>query len=279
MSKNKKTEFVGTMEIVEINGIQGVKRGDIISAMVPTELIVPAPLNPNKMKEETLKRLKQNVDENGFLDAVNVIPLSDGKTFQINGGEHRWTVAKQRGMKEIPVDIMFDPKWQDEAEQEYQLVRFNVIKGEMDPEKMVKLYNKAAAKHGSEKVAQLLGYTNQAGLNKVIKQVSQDMKSTLPPELSKQFEEQAKEATSIGDLNKIIQNLFKEHGDTVKHSFMVFTYGGKEHIYIAMNKTVHEAMKKILAQAKEKHLDVNDLLADAVLGVANMIGGPGGNNN
>lgn len=277
MAKNK--DFVGEMEVVEINGIKGVKRGDIVSAMVPVDRIVPAPLNPNKMNEKSLAVLKETVKENGFLDAINIIPLSDGKTFQINGGEHRWTVAKQAGMKEVPADIMIDPKWQNEDEQEYQLVRFNVIKGDMDPEKMVKLYNKAAAKVGSEKVAKLLGYTNDAALNKVIKQVTQEMKQTLPPDLAKQFEEQAKEAKSVGDLNKIIQTLFKEHGDTVKYSFMVFTFGGKEHIYIAMNKTVHEAMKKILAKAKEKHLDVNDLLADAILGVANLIGGPSGDNN
>ena len=277
MAKNK--DFVGQMEVVEINGLQGVKRGDIVSVMIPVDRIVPAPLNPNKMADKTLAVLSDTVKENGFLDAVNVIPLPDGKTFQLNGGEHRWTVAKRAGMKEIPADIMIDPKWQNEDEQEYQLVRFNVIKGDMDPEKMVKLYNKAAAKHGSEKVAKLLGYTNDAALNKVIKQVAQEMKQTLPPDLAKQFEEQAKEAKSVGDLNKIIQTLFKEHGDTVKYSFMVFTFGGKEHIYIAMNKTVHEAMKKILAQAKEKHLDVNDLLADAILGVANLIGGPSGDKN
>jgi hypothetical protein len=222
--------------------------------------------------------LKGTIKESGFLDAVNVIPRSDGKTFTINGGEHRWRAAKSCGIKEIPCDIMYDPKWQDQELQEYQLVKFNVIKGDLDPEKMVKIYNKAAAKHGAEKVAGLLGYTSQAGLDKIIKKVSQQIKDTLPPEVAKQFEEQAKEARSVNDLNKIIKHIFEENGDTVKYSFMVFTFGGREHIYIAMNKTVHSAMKKILAYAKEKHMDVNDLLADAILGAANRLGGTSGDN-
>ena len=268
-------ESVGSMEVVEVNGIEGVRRGDIISAMVPVDLLVPTEGNPNMMSQTELAILNETVAENGFLDPIAAIPRNDGKTFLINGGEHRWKVAKARGMRLVPVDIMYDPKWQDEELQEFQLVKFNVIKGKMDPEKMLKLYNKVADKHGPEKVSQLLGYADDKALNKVIKQVSKQMKETLPPEVAEQFEKEAKEAKSITDLNKIIQQIFSEHGDTVRFSFMVFAFGGKEHIYISSSKTTHNAMKKITAYCKEKHVDINDLLEDVLLGVANTIGGKG----
>lgn len=268
---NKKT--VEAFE--EINGVSGLRRGDVISAMIPLDKLIPTEWNPNTMSDAAQAMLDETIKDNGFLSPLSVVPLVGG-TFSINSGEHRWKSAKNLGLKELPCEIMCDPKWQDEELQQFQSVKFNVVHGEMNPDKMVSLYNKVALKHGPEKVAALMGYTQKNGLEKIIKQVSAQIKDTLPAEMVEKFEKEAKEAKTVHDLNKIIQHIFDDNGDALNYNFLVFSFGGKEHTYIAANKTVNQAIKKIIAISKDKHLDVNEMIEEALMGVANGYGDPSG---
>ena len=89
--------------------------------------------------------------------------------------------------------------------------------------------------------------------------------------VAQQFEEQAKEARTVNDLERIIQHLFQEHGDSIKFNFMVFTWGGKEHVYIAMSKKVHQALNKIMAAAKKSSIDINELIGEAMQSAAEAL--------
>lgn len=252
----------------EINGVKGLRRGDVISAMISLDKLKPTEWNPNEMSAAAQEMLRCTIKDNGFLSPLSVVPLLDG-TFSINSGEHRWKAAKDLGIKELPCEIMCDKKWQDEDLQQQQSVKFNVIHGEMNPDKMVKLYNKVAQQHGPEKVAGLMGYTQKNGLDKIIKQVSGQLKETLPADVVEKFEKEAKEAKTVHDLNRIIQHIFDENGDTLQYNFLVFAFGGKEHVYISMSKSVNQTMKKLMVIAKEKHIDINELIEEALMGVAN----------
>lgn len=256
------------MTEVEINGVVGIRRGDIVSALIPINLLEPTAWNPNEMTPAQQAMLRDTIKEYGFLDPLSVVPLQNGK-FSINSGEHRWNAARELGMKEVPCDIMWDPKWQSEELQQFQSVKFNSIHGKMNPDKMVSLYKQVADKHGPDKVAALMGYTEKNGLEKIIKQVSQQLKETLPKEVAEKFEHEAKQAKTVADLHKIIPHIFEEHGDTLQFSFLVFTFGGKDHIYIAMDKDVRQMINKIMNISKTKHIDINKLLLDALMGVAN----------
>lgn len=266
MKKNKGNDL-----FIEINGIKGIRRGDMVSAMVPVDLISAVEWNPNEMDEKEFALLKSNIKEHGFLDPVAIIPNDDGRTFKMNGGEHRWKAAKDLGIKEIPCEILHDDKWQDEDLQQLQAVRFNVIHGKMNPQKFLALYNKAVEKFGQERVAALMGYADDTAIKKIIKSVAKEMREVLPPEMVKEFDEKAKQAKTIGDIEKIIQHLFQEHGDSVKYNFMVFAWGGREHVYIAMNKDVHNAMKKIMLSAKKQEIDVNEIIGEAMMRVASSL--------
>lgn len=249
---------------------------DVVRLELSPDDLVPADYNANEMDEEEFALLKENIVEAGFVDPVTVIPLTDGK-YGIIGGEHRWRAAKALDIKIIPVDLVQKEKWKDEDFQKFQNVRLNVIHGKMNPEKFLKLYNEMVEKYGKEKIAKLMGYKNDTAIRKIVKNVAQEMKASLPPEMARQFEEQAKEARTIGDLERIIQHLFQEHGDSLKFNFMVFAWGGKEHIYVAMSKKVHTAMKKIMAKSKSGSIDINEIIANAIEQAAADISSGGSN--
>ena len=260
-----------------INGVTGEVHEGVMRAVLPVERLVATAWNPNEMGPKEFALLVETIRDVGFIDPITVIPQEDGETFAINGGVHRWKAAQELGYKEVLVDILVDKRWQDEDLQKFQSVKSNVLHGQMNPEKFLTIYNQAVEKYGKDKVGKLMGYADDAGIRKIVKNVAKEMKTSLPPEMARQFEEQAKEARTIGDLERIIQHLFQEHGDSVKYSFMVFAWGGKEHTYISMSKKVHQAMKKIMAASRSGELDINEIIGDAIEKVATDLPKPNKN--
>jgi hypothetical protein len=246
------------------------KLTDISRVELDPNVLIGAEWNPNEMAIEDFNLLKEQISEIGFIDPPTVVEVEDssGKPFyRIIGGHHRVAAAKELKLRKIPVDVLQGDRWKDEDLCKMQTVRLNVLHGKMNPEKMVSLYNEMAGKYG-DSVTKMLGYASDAGLKKMIKQVQGDLAKTLEPELAKQFQEQAKEAKTVGDLEKIIQRLMSDSGGTAKHGFVVFSWGGKEHIYVAMSDKTREAMKRIVRASRDNKVDVNEIIEEAVVDAA-----------
>jgi hypothetical protein len=239
---------------------------DVERVALSPEILVGAAWNPNEMTEDEFVLLKEQITEVGFIKTPIVAKVEgiDGHTFyEIVAGHHRVQAAIDLGLNKIPVDVLQGDKWQEEDLRKLQNVRMNVLHGSMNPEKMVTLYNEMATKYG-EKATKMLGYATDAGIQKLIKQVSGDIKKSMSAELSEQFEDQAKEARTVGDLDKIIQRFMSEGGDTAKYGFVVFTWGGKEHVYVAMSDKTREAMKRIVRASRSKKVDINEVIEEAI---------------
>ena len=247
---------------------------DIVRIEVAPEDLVANDWNPNEMPPEEFELLKEQIKEVGFIDPPTVVEVEDDRGnsyYRLIGGYHRAAAAKELGLRTIPVDLLLDSKWQDEDLQKFQTVRLNVIHGKMKPEKFVPLYEEMAKKYGQDKVTRLMGYTKDDGIRKMVKAVAKSMQDSLPPDMAEQFQEQAREARTVGDIERIIQQLFQEHGDSVKYNFMVFAWGGKEHIYIAMSKSTREALKKIMKASRKHEVDINEYIGDALKSVAETL--------
>ncbi len=89
--------------------------------------------------------------------------------------------------------------------------------------------------------------------------------------MAERFEDQAKDAKTVGDLDRIIKHIFNEHGDTASLSFMVFSLDNKEQIYIASSKCTQASIKTILDYAKKNHIDINELLGPALEEIVNKL--------
>jgi hypothetical protein len=216
--------------------------------------------NPQTMGAPEMDRLKKEISEVGFIAPIQVVPLDTGK-YRIIGGEHRWLAAKELGMIEIPCGIMLGAKWKDEDLQKFVTVRLNVISGRLDPERFAMLYQEMADKYGAESLQNLMGFTDTKAFAKILGGVQKNLKKVLPKEMHGAIDAAAKEAKTVADLGNIIQTLFQKYGDTVNLSFMIFSYGKQNHVYVSMDKAMKKAMDKVIEFCRETGSDINSILA------------------
>ena len=228
---------------------------------LPVDLLVPNSWNVQTQDDETFKRLVDEVKSGstGFIDALTVVPLSDG-TYRILGGEHRWMAAKSADLEEVPCTILVGEKWADEDLQKFVTIRLNMIRGRTDPEKFLKLYNEMVDKYGRESLQGLMGFTDQKAFQKLVDGVKSGLRKSLPKNMADEFDQQAKEAKTAQDLQTIIQALFAKYGDTCSHSFMVFTHGKQEHVYIQASTKSLRSLKKIMTYCQETNQDINKVI-------------------
>ena len=239
------------------------KKRPIEFKWIPIDLIVPNSWNPNTQDDITFNVMQDEISQVGFIDPLEVVALDDG-TFMILGGEHRWRAAKNLNHEEVPCIILTDEKWKETDLQKFVTVRLNVIHGKMDPDKFVALYNEMATKYGAESMQRLMGYADTRQFEKMLAWVKKGLAKSLPKEMTKEIEEKTKDIKTVQDLERIIQELFAKYGETVNQSFMIFTYGKQQHIYVAMNAKMRKAMDKAMECCRLTGQDINDFMRPVV---------------
>jgi len=183
--------------------------------------------------------------------------------FRILGGAHRWQAAKTLGMDEVPCVVLSDDKWQDLDLQKFVTVRLNQLHGTTNTDKMIVLYRELEKKYGEKSMQRLFAYTNADAWGKLVKQMKKSLKAAgLPKDVQDKFDAAADGAKGVDDLGLILNKILNDHGDTLQFGFMVFSYGGKEHTYIAMSKDTRVAVNQVLEHCKSWGKNVNDVIAE-----------------
>lgn len=241
-----------------------IKTKDFDFQEVDIDKIVPNAWNDNEMDAATYTRLKEEIASVGFLNPIQVVPNTSGQ-YVIIGGEHRWRASKELGFEKLPCTVLTDKKWEDDSLQKFVTTRQNVIHGKTNPEKFIKLYEEMVARHGEESVQHLMGYTDSQAFAKLTTAVKKGMKQALPKGMHAQLDKAVKDAKTVEDLEKIIQTLFNEYGDTLDQSYMIFTYGKQSHIYITMSSRMKKAMDKVFSYCKKSGEDVNEFMFPILL--------------
>ena len=224
---------------------------------VPIDQLVPNGWNPQTMDEPQFNRLVDEIKENGCIVPLQVVPQEDGN-YRIIGGEHRWKASAQAGLVEVPCAILTGKKWANEDLQKFETVRLNIISGKLDAQSFLKLHTEMVDKFGKDAMQQMFGFTDTRAFQKLIGAMKRGVKQALPKEAQAEFDEKAKEARTVADLSDIVQMLFAKYGETVPKSYMVFTYGRQEHVYVQMNPKMKRALDKALNYCRESGLDIND---------------------
>jgi len=247
---------------------------DLPTYDVPVSLIEPNNWNSNEMDDDSFNRLVQEMEETGMIDPIQIAPKAGGKNFVIIDGENRWSGAVVLGREKIPCNILLHEKFADPDLRQFLTVRKNVLRGKQNPEKFQKMYKEMLKKYGDEQLQHLFGYTSSDAWKKLTKGVEESLvKSGVSKTMAKEFRRGAKKAKSVDALGSILNKLFRKYGSDLPHSFMVFTYGGKEHLYIVMNSRMMSIMEKIKDACREKDLDINDVMASAIEGIPAKIKG------
>lgn len=224
---------------------------------LPIDLIVPNPWNPNVQDEITFNLLQDEIAEVGLIDPIEVVPLDDG-TYMILGGEHRWRAAKALGHEEIPSILLTDEKWKDEDLRRFITVRLNVIHGKLDPDKFMTLYRGLSSKYGEESMQRMLGYSDSKAFQKMLGWAKKNLKASLPKEMAGEVDAAIKDVKNVADLSNIVQEMFQRYGETMNQSFMIFTHGKQQHLFIALDAKGRRAMDRVLQCCKLLGQDINE---------------------
>jgi ParB/RepB/Spo0J family partition protein len=207
--------------------------------------------NPNTQKDITFNKLVENIEEIGFVEPVMVRPLDNGD-YEIVSGHHRVEAAKIIGYEELPCIVQNDF---DEDQAKFQLVRMNVLRGELDPQRFTDLFNEMAEKYGEELTKDMMAMVDQKAFEKLYI----DVRSELPKDLQKKLDETKKEIKDVDGLSRILNQMFSSYGDTLDYNFMVFSYGNKQHYWIQMDKDMNKTMGKLHDLAMRGKVDINNL--------------------
>jgi len=242
-----------------INPRSGFK-GDKIE-WINIDSIRPNEWNPNKEDEETFNLLVESINNDGFIDPIQIIATPDDITpYRIIGGEHRYTACKTLGWLSIPAIILKDF---DLDKQKLLTVRMNVLKGKLNPIKLSNMITELATKYGAEgksKMIAELGITQKAAERLKIDAIFDGALQGLPEEIKEKVKKAREEVKTIDDLSVVLNKMFKEFGSTVPHHYMFFTYGGKKHIMIQCDKKTFELSSEVIKVANQQGISADKIL-------------------
>jgi hypothetical protein len=210
--------------------------------------------NPNLMEQRAFDRLLKEIRNSGFVSAIQVVKLSNGK-HRIIGGEHRYRAAKVLDYDEIPCVILSAAEFQDEDVQKFMTVKLNMMSGELDPDKFRMLYEEMAEKYGSDSLEDLFGFTDEDQWRMITKAIGRELKDAgiSSDKISKAIN--ALETGSIDGLSKILNEIFSENSDTLKNlGFMSFKFQDSEMIFVDVSRDVFKYMDEIQINAEPAQL-------------------------
>lgn len=240
---------------------RGAGQWDMQVLWVDTDQLVPNAENPNEQDDATFNGLVESIVQDGWTGAMSVVPLGmlDGKEmYEIVAGEHRWRAGK---ILQCKVPVIPLPKQDfDEDRRQWALVKDNMLKGKLNPQKFSQLYNRMAEKYDSEILKSLMGFTTQDAFQKVYQQAKQN----LPPELQAALEEAKDEIKTIDDLSLVLNRLFQAHGETLPSNFMVFSYGSKDVLWVRADKELWGIVKGLSETVEKDGLDMTAILTEAL---------------
>lgn len=227
---------------------------------VPIDLVVKNDFNPNEMDDLTFNRLVKEIEEIGMVNPIQVVPSPGGK-FMIIAGEHRWQALQSLGWEKIPCNILTDERFMDPDLQELVTVRLNVIKGKLNPEKFTAMYKKQAEKYGVDQLKELFGYTSSDAWNKVTLGVEKSLEASGlgGTSLLSELKKRTKNVKSVDGLGKVLNSLFRQYGSDLSHSFMVFTYGGRKHLYVVLSDDSMSALEDVMELCRSEDKDINEV--------------------
>jgi ParB/RepB/Spo0J family partition protein len=230
---------------------------------VPVEQLEPNPDNPNEMSDAEFNMLYDNIERTGITDPILVRQLGLEK-YRIVGGHHRYEIAKLLGMTSVPCTVIDDPDFDDDQER-FQMVRMNVIRGQMSPQKFLKLYESLSKKYADDVMSDAFGFAEAEEFRKLVAQVTKN----LPKELQKDFKKAAEEIKTIDGLAKLLNGMFTKYGDTLPYGFMCFDFGGKDSVWLRCTNETRKALLAVGKRCVDESRTVDDLVGGLLRLAAN----------
>lgn len=227
---------------------------------IEIEKIEEPPWNPNEQSPEVFNALVSNIKELGFKEPMLVAPRKDKEgCFWSISGSHRLKAGRVAGLTKLPCII---EKNLDEDMQKFQNMRFNVIKGRLDPLKFTKLFDDLSKKYGEDTTKAMMAFVDKAAFEATYLQV----KSSLPKDMQRELDKAKSEIKTIDGLAAILNEMFGKYGSTLEKGYMVFSYGGQSHLWVIMDDEVKKFVDAMKKTAMETGKNINEVFKTTVFG-------------
>ncbi len=220
---------------------------------IPVANLVESKENPNEQDEATFDQLVEVIRTTGFDEPIKVVPLvgQPGK-YVVYSGHHRLKAAKV--LKFAAVPCVIKEGWSEDA-RKIALIRENKMRGNLDPAKFTELWNDLAKRHDASVLKLQTGFTKDAAFKAVYKNIEKQLNPAQKAKLA-----EAKETiTSIDGLSSVLNGIFKEHGSQLDNGFIVFSYGGKNHMYVESDGQLNKMLEKVQIAAQNKGALMSDV--------------------
>jgi len=216
--------------------------------------LIPDPANPNEQDDATFNGLVASIEQEGWTSPVQAVLEEDTGRYRIVAGEHRWRAAK---ILDCQVPTVTLPAAQfDEDRRRWSMVKDNVLKGRINPEKFARLYEEMVQRYDAEVLQALLGFTSEDAFQKVYK----GARDALPEALQKALDKQKDEIKTIDGLAAVLNGLFREFGESLESNMMTFTWAGKEVLWITADKKLWKQVQEYVEHAKDGHLNMTEVM-------------------
>jgi hypothetical protein len=105
-----------------------------------------------------------------------------------------------------------------------------------------------------------LGFTEQQAFKKLYNTVEK----SVTPAQRKKLQEAKETIKSVDDLSSILNNIFKENGTELDNGFLVFSYGGKKHHYVPIDKETEALISSLEKECNEQGTPLGDLFKSMI---------------
>lgn len=246
--KKRKNKFADVDNVVD----DGVKKFELVE--LDLESIIPNDWNVNEMRPEQFNRLVKEIKDIGYIEPISVVKKDD--KYRIIGGEHRYFACRYLGYKKLPCIVLKDDKFADEDLQKFVSVRLNVLRGKINPEKFVKLYDELTNKYGADSVQELLGIIDNKEYNDLLKRIGRSLvESGLDKKQAVEFVKKSENLKNLDAISDLLNDIMIKYGNTLEYDFMIFNYGGKNIYWFKLDRKSKRVFDDICEKAlgnKEK---------------------------
>jgi len=211
------------------------------------------PNNPNEQDNLTFNNLINDIQEDGYDEAMAVVPRNvfdeelDG--YYVVSGNHRLRALGKLGYTSADVAVK---SW-DAEESKVKVMRRNMIRGQPNPQKFTKLVDSIKTPYTEDQLADAMGFTDIDKFAELYNKETENRKS-------KRDDVSTDPAQLFDGMTTIINKLFEEYGDTVPYNFMFFLLGGKIHCTVQANKKLKKLLTKVSKKCVKDNKSINDVL-------------------
>lgn len=220
--------------------------------------LVPNPENPNVQTDREFNALVKSIQDDGWTKPVEAVWDPTREKYEIVAGEHRWRAARVLVCK-VPTLILPAEEWHRDR-RDWGMVKDNILHGSLDPTKFTRLYERLAQKYDAEVLQTLMGFTSEEAFKRVYKEVV----DALPPGIAEALKASQGEIKTIDDLSAVLNRLFRDHGETLDSNYMVFSWGGKDVLWVRADGPLWKTATALAEQTHESGGDLADVLRQAI---------------